>query len=71
MVDTLSRCLRGCALVMAAVLLAALRSGDRRDGAAGRGAGGEKPPVPIAELLIEPNRFPPQYPAAVLDDTAV
>lgn len=31
----------------------------------------EKPPTPISELLIEPNRFPPQYPAAVLDDAAL
>ncbi len=70
MVDTLSRCLRGCALVMAAVLLGAC--GRVTIGAAQpAGAGAKKPPVPISELLIEPNRFPPQYPAAALDDTAV
>jgi hypothetical protein len=28
-------------------------------------------PVPVADLLIDPSRFPAQYPAAVLDDTAV
>jgi hypothetical protein len=31
----------------------------------------EKPPVPVAQLLIEPKRFPPQYPAAVLDDASL
>ncbi|MGZ5392565.1 MAG: hypothetical protein ACXWD3_12170 [Mycobacterium sp.] len=70
MVDMLSRCLRGCALLMAAVLLAAcsrVMVGTTRAAE----AGDEKPPVPIAELLVDPSRFPPQYRAAVLDDSAV
>lgn len=70
MVDMLSRCLRGCALLMAAVLLAACSRvivGSTRAAE----AGGEKSPVAIAELLVEPNRFPPQYRAAVLDDSTV
>jgi len=70
MVDMLSRCLRGCALLTAAVLLAACSRviiGTTRAAE----AGGERPPVPIAQLLIEPHRFPPQYRAAVLDDSAV
>lgn len=70
MVDTLSRCLRGSALLMAAVLLGAcsrviVGSTQTVESL------GEKPPVPIAKLLIEPNRFPPLYPAAVLDDAAL
>ena len=70
MVDTLSRCLRGCALLMAAVLLGACSRvivGSTQP----VGVVGPKPPIPIADLLIEPTRFPPQYPAAVLDDAAV
>ena len=70
MVDMLSRCLRGCTLLMAAVLLAACSRVIVGTTQAAE-AGGEKPPVPIAELLIEPNRFPPPYRAAVLDDSAV
>lgn len=68
--DTLSRCLRGCTLLVATVSLVACSRvvvGSSRPMA----AVGEKPPVPIAQLLIEPNRFPPQYPAAVLDDAAL
>lgn len=70
MVNTLSRCLRGCALVMAAVLL-----GSCSRVIAGTvqpvGSVAEKPPVPIADLLVEPDQFPPRYPAFVLDDAAV
>ena len=69
MVAMLSRCLRRCALLMAAVLMA----GCSRViiGTTQAAEAGEKPPVPIAQLLIEPNRFPPQYRASVLDDAAV
>ena len=68
--DTLSRCLRGCTLVMAAASLVACSRvvvGSSQPIA----AVAERPPVPIAQLLIEPNRFPPQYRAAVLDDAAL
>ncbi len=69
MVDTLSRCARGCALLTAAVLLGACSRVIVGSTQAVQ-ADGDKPPVPIATLLIEPERFPPQYPAAVLDDAA-
>jgi hypothetical protein len=68
--DTLSRCLRGCALLMAAASLVACSRvvvGVSQPVAATE----EKPPVPVAQLLIEPNRFPPQYRAAMLDDVAL
>lgn len=67
--DTLSRCLRGCTLLMAAASLVACSRvvvGSSQPMA----AVAERPPVPIAQLLIEPDRFPPQYPAAVLDGAA-
>ncbi|WP_234810228.1 hypothetical protein [Mycolicibacterium moriokaense] len=70
MVNTLSRHLRGCALVMAAVLLAACSrvvAGTVQP----VGSVAENPPVPIADLLVEPGQFPPRYPAAVLDDAAL
>jgi hypothetical protein len=62
--------LRGGALLMAAVLLSAcsrmvVGSSQPVEAAA------EKPAVPVAQLLIEPNRFPPPYSAAVLDDAGV
>lgn len=68
--DTLSRCLRGCALLMSAASLVACSRvivGASQPVAATE----EKAPVPVAQLLIEPNRFPPQYRAAVLDDVAL
>jgi len=67
--DTLSRCLRGCALLMSAASLVACSRVVV--GASQPVATEEKPPVPVAQLLIEPNRFPPQYRAAVLDDVAL
>jgi hypothetical protein len=62
--------LRGGLLLMAAVLLGAcsrvvVGSSQPVEAAA------ERPPVPVAQLLIEPARFPPQYSAAVLDDAGV
>jgi hypothetical protein len=78
MVSTLSRCLRvsglpvfGCALVMVTALLAGctrLIVGTTHPVEPG---GDEHAPIPVADLLIEPERFPERYPAAVLDGTAV
>lgn len=64
--DRLSRCLRGCALLMVAASLAAC---SRVVVGASQpvSAVAEKSPVPVAHLLIEPNRFPPPYAAAKLD----
>lgn len=71
MVDTLSRCLRGCALLLMAAVLLGACSRVIVGKTQALEAVSEKPPVPIEKLLIEPNRFPPQYPAAVLDDAAL
>ena len=78
MVSTLMRCLRGpglpvagCALVMATALLAGCTRvivGTMHPVAPG---GEHRTPIPVADLLIEPERFPARYPAAVLDGTAV
>ncbi len=71
MVSTLSRCLRGCALAIAA---AALLSGCTRvilgtvHPVAPRA---ESAPIPVADLLIQPVQFPARYRAVVLDATAV
>jgi hypothetical protein len=68
MVNTLSWCGRGCALLAVTALL----------GGCGRVTLGtaesmraEDPPVPVADLLIGPDRFPVRYPGAVLDATSV
>ncbi|MGE2690052.1 hypothetical protein [Mycolicibacterium pulveris] len=66
MVNTRSWWACGCALVMASTMLtgcARVVTGSARVA--------DSAPVPIAQLLIEPARFPPRYPAAVLDGTAV
>jgi len=77
MVGTHWRCLRGsgivagCALVAAATLLAGCTNvivGAARPVLPG---GDASTPIPVADLLIEPTRFPEQYPAAVLDVMAV
>jgi hypothetical protein len=78
MVSTLMRCLRGsglpvagCALLVATALLAGCTreiAGTLRPVAPG---GDESTPMSVADLLIEPERFPAQYPAAVLDGGAV
>jgi hypothetical protein len=60
----------GCALVVAAALLA----GCTRVivGTVHPVPPGDEPaPIPVADLLIEPERFPARYPAVVLDGTAV
>jgi len=69
MVSALSWCLRGCVMLMTAVLLAGCRRVTVGTVRLARD-GGEKPPLPVAELLIEPDRFPPRYPAEILEDTA-
>lgn len=70
MVGTLSRYWRACALVLTLVLI----SGCTRF-LAGTAhpvtPAAAPPPVPVPDLLIEPDRFPAEYPAAVLDGTAV
>lgn len=58
----------GCALVIAAALLAGCTRVIVGTAAPG---GDESSPIPVADLLIEPERFPERYPAAVLDGTAV
>jgi hypothetical protein len=69
MVSALSWCLRGCVVLTVAALLAGcsrVTVGTLRPARDGEG-----PPVAVAELLIEPDRFPPQYPAEVLEHAAV
>ncbi|MFI5507012.1 hypothetical protein ACIA48_06050 [Mycobacterium sp. NPDC051804] len=68
--DTLSRGLRGCTLLMTAALLVACSRvvvGASQPVA----VAADKAPLPVAQLLIEPDHFPPQYPAAVLDDASL
>ncbi len=60
----------GCALLVAAALLAGCTRvivGTMHPVA----PGDEPTPIPLADLLIGPERFPARYPAAVLDATAV
>jgi hypothetical protein len=58
----------GCALVIATALLA----GCTRVIVGTVTPGGDEPaPIPLADLLIEAERFPERYPAVVLDATAV
>jgi hypothetical protein len=71
MAGTLSRCLRGCALAMAAT---ALFTGCTRvilGTVHPVASGAEFAPIPLAELLIQPRQFPARYRAVVLDATAV
>jgi hypothetical protein len=81
MTAMVSRCLRcpvgsgtallGCALVMAtALFVGCTRSVD---GTVRAADGDARPagPIPLSDLLIEPRRFPAQYPAVVLDPTSV
>jgi hypothetical protein len=71
MVGSRSWWLRGCALFVATAQLAGcgrvILGTAQPLGTAGR----DGTPAPVADLLIEPKRFPAQYPAAVLDGTAV
>jgi hypothetical protein len=61
----------GCALLAATMLL----GGCSRliVGAASPAGPGdeERPPIPVGDLLIDPERFPVRYPAVVLDGTAM
>ncbi len=73
MVGTVLRVPRGCRLPVlccAVLTVAALVGGCARvvAGTARAGDPQVRPgrPIPVAELLIEPTRFPAQYPAAVL-----
>jgi hypothetical protein len=59
---------RGLALVLATALLSGC-TWVIRGTATPRGD--ERAPIPVADLLIEPERFPERYPAVVLDGTAV
>lgn len=74
MVATLFRCVRGsviiagCALVVASVLLGGCTRSIIGTPQPGQG---QPDPIPVAGLLIEPERFPERYPAVVLDETAV
>ena len=70
MVGMVSRSLRAGALLAAVVLLSACTRVTVGSSRAVE-AVAEEPPVPLAALLIEPDRFPPQYRAAVLDDAGV
>ena len=71
MVSTLSRCLRGCALAIAAVALLAGCTRVILGTVHPVAPGAESAPIPVADLLIEPGQFPARYPAVVLDATAV
>ena len=73
MVGTVLRVPRGCRLpaVCCAVLAVAALGGGCARVVTGTARAGDPPvrparPIPVAELLIEPTRFPAQYPAAVL-----
>jgi hypothetical protein len=58
----------GCALLVVAALLPGCTRvivGTVQPGA------DDHAPVPVVDLLIEPERFPARYPAAVIDETAV
>src|ERR1700676_5549238 len=77
MVSTLLRCLRGsvvaslgCVLVTATALIGCSRTVDGTVHAAATDAGA-KQPIPLADLLIEPARFPARYSAVVLDPPAL
>jgi hypothetical protein len=77
MVSTLARCLpSGAAVFCCAVVTAtALVSGCTRVVVGSMQAApveaGPRAPIPVADLLIEPGRFPAQYPAVVLDPGSI
>jgi hypothetical protein len=62
---------RGCVLLVAAALLAGCTRVIAGTMHPARPGGEEAAPIPVADLLIEPDHFPQQYPAAVLDDASV
>lgn len=70
MVGTLSRSSRVCALIATMALVGGctrILAGTAHPVT----PAAEPRPVPVPDLLIEPDRFPAEYPAAVLDGTAV
>ncbi len=56
----------GCALLTAAALVGGCARAVNGRRARRRTGGRPARPIPVADLLIEPTRFPEQYPAAVL-----
>ncbi|MGH3674702.1 MAG: hypothetical protein ACRDU5_03000 [Mycobacterium sp.] len=74
MVSTVLRCSRGfrhpaacCALLTVAAILCGCTRAINGTVHAVAPDGGPAEPIAVADLLIEPGRFPAQYPAAVLD----
>lgn len=67
MVSTLSLSLQGCALASVAALLA----GCTQVVVGAPRFADDGPPAPIADLLVDPARFPAHYRATVLDGAAV
>jgi hypothetical protein len=71
----MGRWLRGGALLMAAMSMVTLPVGACSRVVTGTlvpaGSAGLRAQAPVAELLVEPDRFPAQYSAAVLDNSAV
>jgi hypothetical protein len=61
----------GCVLLVAAALLAGCTRVIVGTMHPVRPGGDEATPIPVADLLIEPEHFPERYPAAVLDGAAV
>jgi hypothetical protein len=61
---------RACVLLVAAALLAGCTRMIVGTMHPAR-PGGEAAPIPVADLLIEPEHFPQRYPAAVLDGASV
>jgi hypothetical protein len=70
MVSTLSRCLRGCALAIVVTLLVGCTRVILGTVQA-QAPGAAHTRIPVADLLIEPGKFPAGYPAVVLDAAAV
>jgi hypothetical protein len=61
----------GCALLMATILLGGCTRVIAGAAHSAVPADEKRPPIPVADLLIEPERFPARYPAVVLDGTAM
>lgn len=56
-----------CALLTVPALLAGCARAVNGSPQVAEAGASPAPPVPVADLLIEPTRFPPQYPAVVVD----
>jgi hypothetical protein len=61
----------GCVLVMATVLVGGCTRAVGGTARAVANDAGRTEPIPLRDLLIEPERFPARYPAVVLDPIAV